>query len=523
MNSPNTTLHDTNSFQEIFSGNTEAYGRHVPNYDKDKIKKTGRSYTVTEQISFQNYYHHLKGEEGLGIVPLTSDGHVKFIAIDIDNYDKKYTTFIVDKIYNNNIPLVPFKTKSGGLHLYLFLDKFYEYIKIKDLIREFIPVLGLDNKVEIFPKQLRLKQGQIGNWINLPYFNGKKTNQYLISKKHEGLSLPEAIMYINKNKLTEEKLQGYVESLCLRDAPPCLQTIYYNREVVFRNEYLFGLATYLKSKNEDTFEYDIIELNNDLLKPLPVKEISETIVKSHKRKDYTYKCNMSPLKEHCSKEFCKERKFGVGGSEISQLSFEEFIQYTSDPPYYEWIVNKKSLTFFNETEIINQQKFRELCFRELHILPVRLKDVTWTKIINRALNNIVIKEVESDEDMSPGSIFMFHLYSFLEDRVHAENLSQILIDRVYKDDQKNIYIFRGQDLLEFIYTHKNFRYFKVTEIQNRLKKMEAINIRMYIDKNNKGVRVWKLAYEKINNYKTNPENGLGVDFTKMEGKDEQPY
>jgi hypothetical protein len=518
------TINDAYSFQNIFSGNTDFYGKHIPEKEKDKKgKRKGKSFTVKKQLELSSYQKHLNGEEGLGIVPLTKDGKVKFVAIDIDNYNENYVKQIVDKVYKNNLPFLPFKSKSGGLHLYMFFEKLHEYSSISKQIKEFIPVLGIDKNVEIFPKQLKLSEGQVGNWINLPYFNSKKTNQYLISKNYEPVSLSAAIMEINNKKINPENINNIVESLFLFDAPPCLQTIFYNRTVHMRNEYLFNLAVYLKSKNEESFEYELLEYNNFLLEPLPIKEISDTTIKSHKKKDYSYRCKNQPLCDVCIKTLCKLRKYGIGGNEISELSFEDFIQHKADPPYYEWIINGVSLTFFSETDIISQGRFRELCFRELHILPVRLKDITWTKIINRALQNIVIVEINPEEDMSPGSIFMNYLHEFLEKRVFAENLSQILIDRVYRDEKEMMYVFRGQFLIDFLFNNKGFRYFRVTEIQSRVKKMGGINTRIYIDKNNKGVRIWKLPFKTISNFKTNPEIGFGLDLSKIGDANEEAY
>jgi hypothetical protein len=37
-----------------------------------------------------------------------------------------------------------------------------------------VRLLGLPNDVEIFPKQDALGDGELGNWINLPYFGGDR-------------------------------------------------------------------------------------------------------------------------------------------------------------------------------------------------------------------------------------------------------------------------------------------------------------------------------------------------------------
>jgi hypothetical protein len=521
----NLTIQENNEFMELFSGNTDSYGKHLPFADNEnEVKKKGKNLTIKQKVTLKDYSKHLLGIEGLGIIPLNKDNNVKFIAIDIDNYNKELIKKIVIKNYFNQLPFVPFRSKSGGLHLYIFFDKFYEYKPIYEITKQFIPVLGLDNNVEIFPKQITIKKGRSGNWINLPYFNHTETKQYLINENNEETTLTEALLLIKEKVLTFDQYKNSMNNFALMDAPPCLQRLYYEREIELRNEYLFNLATYLKNKNEETFDTEIFDYNEFLIDPLDPKEIERTIISSHKKKDYTYKCKTPPIQDVCIRDLCKKRRYGIEGEDISKLSFEEFIQHRTDPPYYEWIINGISFTFFNETDIINQQKFRELCFRKLNILPFRLKENKWVEIVNRALANIIVKGVEADEDISPGSIFMNHLYEYLEHRVHAENYSQVLIDRVYKDEKTRTYIFRGKDFVNYLFYQKNFRYFKVLEIQDRLKKLNALPERLYIDKNNRSTRVWRLPFRSIATYMTDPKEGLAVDFTKLGVKnDESEY
>lgn len=514
------TINEIHLFQEIFTGNTEAYGQHQRESNKQGEKARGKNWTVKEKITINQYVQHIEGKNGLGIIPLNDKSEVKFIVIDVDNYNEQYVKKMVKKLYTNRIPLLPFRSKSGGLHLYLFFKSFIPYAKVKDLILEFIPILGLKKDVEIFPKQTSLNEGKTGNWINLPYFNNEKTVQYLISEELQPVSFSVALTIIKERMLSEDEISNYLEQIELNDSPPCLQSIYFNKETDKRNEFLFNMASYLKSKFGDDFEFELLKINKQLKEPLPEEEIQKTIVNSHKKRDYSYKCNLAPICDYCIKSICKNRKYGLGGEEISELSFEDFIQHKTDPPYYEWIVNGVSLYFFDENDIINQAKFRSLCFRELHILPMRLKDSKWTKIINRALKNIIIEDINKQDDLSPGSMFLNYLHDYLENRVHAENLSQVLIDRVYKDNDKKVYLFKVKYFVDFLYGQKNFRYFKITEIHNRLKRLGAINERKYLDKDNKTARVWVLPFKAIKEFKYHVTDNFDLDFASYEQKDD---
>ena len=96
-------------------------------------------------------------------------------------------------------------------------------------------------------------------------------------------------------------LKNFLDEVELADGPPCLQTIYYDKNPINRNHYLFSICRYLKAKHGDDFEYLVYKYNNSLAEPLDAKEIVSTIISSHKKKDYSYKCDEAPLCDFCDK------------------------------------------------------------------------------------------------------------------------------------------------------------------------------------------------------------------------------
>lgn len=513
---PEITITEIETFKKYFCGNMDAYGKHVYKTAKSEDgKQEGENFTVREKLSTEQYSKHLKGIEGLGIIPINSENKCRFFVIDVDDYTGRKD--IVAKIYYNNFPLMPFRSKSGGLHLYCFLHNFEPVNKVLDTARSFIPLLGLTNKTEIFPKQFKLKEGQIGNWINLPYYNGNKSRQALIDKEGKLIRFSEAVFTIEKSNQKLETINNFIETTELSDAPPCLQSLYYQKEIEFRNQYLFSLCRYLKTKNGDDFEYLIQKYNLQLEKPIATSELEKTIVSSHKKKDYSYRCTEEPLVSFCNKAICKMRKYGIGGEEVSELNFETFIQYTSDPPYYEWIINGASLKFHSEYEMINQAKFRELCFRKLHYLPFKMKETQWTRIINRALKNVEVVEVEESDDISPGAMLKELLYEFFEKRALAENRKEIIFDKVYKDQVEKNYVFRSRSLIDFLVNVKNFKYYSMTEIQDRLKLMGGTPFKAYLSKEQPTCRVWRLPFKSLKQYMDigNIQKEFKVDFSTI--------
>ena len=360
-------------------------------------------------------------------------------------------------------------------------------------------MLSLGTKTEIFPKQSKLYSGQTGSFINLPYYNTENTKQYLISKTNEPLSFEEAMAYIEDHLLSEEDIIDLKDDLPLQDAPPCLQAIYMNGETEFRNEYLFSLARYFKTKHGDDFESKLVDANNELKEPMETDRLFKTVISSHKKRDYTYKCKIEPLVSICNKAECLRRKYGIGGGQVSELDYGRLTQYRTDPPFYEWIINSISLKFYDEQDLTSQQRFRNLCLRELHTYPARLKDSIFTGILNNGLVNLEIKELSSEDDLSSGAFLKHYLYSYLEKRAHAQNKGQIKIGKVYKDEPKQAYVFMAIDFFKFLMV-KGFRNFKETEVYLRLKELGGESKTYNLGKKEGRIRAWVLPYSAVENF-----------------------
>ncbi len=488
-------------FMAYFTGNKSGHGVHqygiVPTNGKEE---NGKSFTASDPVTEELYKDHLNGGRGLGISPIDEKGYSSFGVIDVDIYNKTYD-YIISLIYTHNLPLFPFRSKSGGLHIYMFLENKAKSRDLISVLREYCTILGLPNSTEIFPKQTSVSTGSIGNWINLPYYNWDTTNSFLIKGDGTRADLREALNLVADRRVDLKDAQDFIKILDLFDAPPCLQHIYLKRETKFRNEYLFSLARYYKTKFGDEFEQHLTTANNTLTMPVKVDELFKSVINSHRKKEYSYKCNQDPIISHCNKAICKKRKYGIGGDEISELSFEDFIQYeTGDEPYYEWIINGKPLKFFSESDIIQQHKFRELCFRHLKVLPATLKPVAWTKIINGALTNMKVEKLDRGSDISPSTMLMDYLSEFLEKRAMAVTKEHILFDRVFKDDAKGQYVFKAKLLIDFLIRQKGFRTYGQVQIHDKLRTMGGAPVQYYVNKKNRACRVWVLPYNALDKF-----------------------
>ena len=89
---------------------------------------------------------------------------------------------LINKIQNLKIPLIVFRSKSGGAHVFLFTSDYVSLALMQDKLNEIRSVLGYGGS-EVFPKQRELKsKDDTGNFLNLPYFNGDKQQDMLLIK-----------------------------------------------------------------------------------------------------------------------------------------------------------------------------------------------------------------------------------------------------------------------------------------------------------------------------------------------------
>lgn len=406
------TLNTVANFTDLFSGNRNAYGQFIPAEKAEEgQKQEGTCSTVRGSVSESLYRSHLEGTKGLGICPVNEEGKCKFSVIDVDTYDHTQDNLLT-VILENDLPLLPFKSKSGGWHLYTFYQDFVSAKEARANASFLRTLLGLPAETEIFPKQDIVPSGGTGNWINLPYFGGDDSPRYLIDQNGDPVhNVDIAVAEIIQRRITLDQFKTWKTVIPLNDAPPCLQSLYLRRNVSERNNYLFSLGCYYKAKYGEEYEQYLVEANARLTKPLSDKELQQTVLSSLDKHTYSYRCRETPLCAVCNKKECAKREYKVGDV-VSQLSYEQLIQYNCDPPYYDWTINGKPLRFNSEAEIIQQEKFIELCMRHLSILPNKIKREAWTAIVNEALKNKITKEIEYDTS-SPLAIMQESLRHFM--------------------------------------------------------------------------------------------------------------
>ena len=298
--------------------------------------------------------YRLSKEECIG-TPLTSE-YSKHLSGDTVLYvSSENTRFAIAQIKGGTIPYdtpaVVFE-KDDTNYVALFLkdcrtDSFEQLKRITDYYCVKI------EKPEFYELPFYM--------ASLDYFTPLDENGY----KFKYIS--DAIEFCQKKVVSVKQIDYWEKELPYRDAPFCVQSYYLHHK---------GLpsfaAPYLDAKK------------------LPIEDAN---TKDWWAK-YTapYKCPNA----YCNRDKCSCRKYGVGSNEISELEFGQLTQYAEEPVVYKWLINGSEMRFYNEIDIINQDRFLRLCMRSLGVLPHKLKAQTWLRIINKALANMrVIGEADT--------------------------------------------------------------------------------------------------------------------------------
>ena len=350
----------------IFNGYRGAYG--VADWTNAKTEENGKkkpdyrwSY---EEFTDQIYLDHLNGKKSIGIQPTNENGKAIFAVIDVDpgNYTDFSKKFYLDKIQEYDLPLIPIESKSGGLHLFLFMNEFVTATLLVSFLSNLLPLLKLKSETEIFPKQTQLPKdnetGKLrpGQFINLPYY--KKTERKAINPQDGTYFTFEQFLEVAENNLKkEEDLKLITESIDNKifhdveddflHGPTCLpQVAIISKEPGFdgKDRFMYNYHVLVKMKYPDNWQQKI--------KNAPVKFFEErhanawddktlnAKLRSWSKSEKGYTCTQDPINAFCTKGICVKQKFGVlSGSKGSYPVITNLRKIDLDPePEYEFDV-----------------------------------------------------------------------------------------------------------------------------------------------------------------------------------------
>ncbi|TAK94340.1 hypothetical protein EPO05_06495, partial [Patescibacteria group bacterium] len=398
----------------LFSGYMHAHGIYSKNLQSQDggPKLKGKAYSIAGEVTPELWEKHVSGEQPLGIIPIDERSMVKFAAIDVDTYPLNLVE-LTKRVNQHKLPLIPCRTKSGGAHLYLFLREHHDAAPIVKRMREFASLLGYGN-AEIFPKQTKIlpERGDIGQWINMPYFLAGKTDRFAIGVDNAPLSVSDFIKLAIGRSISALELlaQPVKESDVLTEGPPCLNhLVSMGFPEGTRNQGLFNLGVYAKKAHPDRWEAELERYNAEYLDPpLPASEVLG-IMKSLRKGDFFYTCKQSPCCNFCNMPKCRTRKFGIGTASAGMPKFGSLTKLLTVPPVWFLEIEGGGRLELGTDDLQNQRRFQARCMDVLSIMPAAMKQSDWQEIIQGLLENVTI--VEMPVESTP----VGQLKQFLED------------------------------------------------------------------------------------------------------------
>ena len=402
---------------KFFDGYRAAYGLADFEHKEAKVDpESGKKKPVYrwnyEPLTEEVYEAHLNGKLSIGIQPCNEDAEARLGVIDVDptDYDDFNKKFFIDVIQDYDLPLIPIESKSGGLHLCLFMDQFTDATAVKSFLTNLLPLFKLKPSNEIFPKQTELTRDEEteklkpGQFINLPYYGGERRALNIDGTPFE---IDKFLEVVEANLVSKGQLEIITANIDkkiyegadadLMDGPPCLADIskISNKEGFDgKDRFMYNYQVFAKMKYPDGWEQKV--------KNAPVKffeerhanawddKILNAKLKSWKRSDKGYTCTQSPLSDFCKKGICVKKRFGVlAGSKGSYpvLTNLRKIEIFEEPEY-EFDVTKPdgiatATVFCRSIEHLNdQRKRRNAIAKAAGFLPPLIKGDDEQKVMD---------------------------------------------------------------------------------------------------------------------------------------------
>jgi len=443
---------DVKRFKDIFVGLEERFGYHIADYEEGDGKKSGISFTSNYPHTLEMWASHLQGKkfqvktkggtkeaDSLGLCPINKDSKCTWGAIDLDNY-KPSIPELFKKLQSLNIPTIPFRSKSGGIHLYIFLNEEVPALLMREKLHSIKNIFGVEQPDKIFPvqKYLNLEKGSAGSWINLPYHNAAHTERYMIKEDGTPATLEEFFTAYDQKKTTAKQLKKLKTNIdegdsgeWFEEGPPCMQALAkFGVEKKVRNETLLDMTRYIKMRYPDDWKDKVGEYNKKIfIPPMDYDEV-KNVIGSRGKKDYQYRCDKDWLKPHCDRDKCIQRKFGVGGGETNELVLGPLSYVKSTPTIWYLGFNGDEVRLYSK-ELVKQDLAREAATEQRKRTPPKIKN--WDEQI-RGLQKKATP-IDAPEESQPAIQLVNFIQSYCFNSRRTTDKKNILFGRPFHEEK----------------------------------------------------------------------------------------
>ncbi len=441
-------------FKEIFEGNNSAYGQLIlSGSTTDKGKAEGKAFIKRQPVTDTLWQEHLEGKDpALGVIPINENNECKWGCIDVDQYDLDHLS-IMRNIKGMRFPLVTFRSKSGGAHLFLFAKEFIPASLMQSKLKAMAEALGYAGS-EIFPKQTEIlvERGDTGNFLNLPYHGGTRGLRYTFKAGGEAANLESFYSIYDEWAQTKEEIENIIVKKtevveAFQDGPPCLNKLAQDGfGEGSRNNALFNVAVYHKQASPDNWEDKVMEDNSKWMNPpLSFQEVKQLLASVGKRGYDKYRCKEQPICGVCNAAKCRTKKFGVGFEEEQMPELDTLTKITSNPP--QWFLNVGGKRVELKTEQLhNPNLFAIAVLDQANVVSPIPKAQDWREIYLKTLMQN-LQEIEPLESLDPMNQIVNLLYDFTVNRPAARTKEDILNKMSWTDEGYTY--FRMDDFYSF--------------------------------------------------------------------------
>ena len=464
-------------FKEIFEGNNSAYGiMKLTGEVTDKGKAVAKAFIKRESITDKLWQEHIDGKEpALGVIPINENNECRWGCIDVDEYNLDHLS-LMRNIKGLGFPLVTFRSKSGGAHLFLFASEFVPASLMQSKLKSMSEALGYAGS-EIFPKQtvIHVDKGDTGNFLNLPYHGGIRGLRYTFEAGGKAASLESFYSIYDDWVQTKKQIesiqikQKVKDKEAFKDGPPCLNRL---AEEGFgegsRNNALFNIAVFCK-KAFDDWENRVGEYNQKYMTPPLTYQEVQTVIKSVGKKQYeNYRCKDQPICGVCNAAKCRTKKFGVGYNEEQMPELGQLSKICSTPSQYFLDVDGKRVELTKE-QLHNANLFSiEVMDKAGVVIASIPKGPDWREIYLKTLFT-TMQEIEPLKSLDPREVLIHLLEQFTINRTQARTRDDILRKMAWTEE--GFCYFRMEDFFNFC--KRNNWELDRTKTGNLLKTLDA--------------------------------------------------
>jgi len=446
-----------------------AHGTHGEPYQepgkaKWEIKGSGAK-TLKQPVTLELWQQHVAGTRPLGIVLVNEKGLCSCASIDVDVYDKGDQLDVIEPAVQRG--LVPCRSKSGGLHLFLFLKDAQPAAAVQAVLRDLAQQLGVPN-AEIFPKQTQIveERGDFGNWIVMPYFGSTYGDrlkwQHGLKADGTDMLLPEfldvaeaasmdtaAFVQLGTSKKKTKAAPAAADDGLPFPGAPCLRRVALAKvQSPKRNEALFLMGIYARKHRGDCWDTKVEEYNSTFMDPpLGAGEVVG-IKKSLEKKNYSYTKHRDEIE--CDADECE-----VHGGRGLFPTIVRRIKITTKPPRWTYVLDSGvEVTDLSTDQVRNNEQFNKQCLERYSLDFMRMSQDTWIKHCAA----VPIEEQQPTDDTGDEATFVEHVVEFLTNRQRGETRDDIFSGRPWQDEEADpsVHWFRLQDLMKFL-AREDFR------------------------------------------------------------------